>query len=351
MSLAGWSEFDRLRELTARVGKDPLLTQASTGNSSIKVGDDLWIKASGRWMAAAARENIFVRLSLSLLNGHLRQGMNPAQDFREASLETAMHATIPHAVVIHLHSVDAIAWAVRADGASHLEERLSGLRWQWLPYLASGLPLARGIEEALRTRPHTELFVLANHGLVIEAPSVAALESLLAEVQSRLKIPRRSSHPADYSVLAEITSAHSRWDIPEDDDIHALATDPIARKIVSEGILYPCQAIFSRSCGLDAFQPVSCGSYRNGAYMSSCARPFLILEGCGVLVSRDISPAGIAMLSGLAQVVQRLGASAPIRYLQDAEIAALSPEAVHRYCELANRSWTGGEEGRRAGST
>jgi rhamnose utilization protein RhaD (predicted bifunctional aldolase and dehydrogenase) len=347
MSLAGQSEFDRLRELTARVGKDPLLTQASTGNSSIKVGEELWIKASGRWMAAAERENIFVRLSLPLLKGHLRQGMNPAQDFREASLETAMHATIPHTVVIHLHSVDAIAWAVRADGPSQLQKRLSGLRWQWLPYLASGLPLACGIEEALRTRPDTELFVLANHGIVIEAPSVAALESLLAEVQSRLKIPRRFSHPADYSVLSDI-SEHSRWDIPEDDDIHGLGTDPIARKIVSEGILYPCQAIFSRNRGLDAFQPVPHGSYRNGCYMKACDQPFLILEGCGVLVSRDISPAGIAMLSGLAQVVQRISASDPIRYLQDADIAALSPEAVHRYCELANRSWTRGEEGRRA---
>jgi rhamnose utilization protein RhaD (predicted bifunctional aldolase and dehydrogenase) len=350
MSLAGSSEFDQLSEFTARVGNDSLLTQASTGNSSIKIGDDLWIKASGRWMAAAARENIFVRLSLPLLHRRLVQGMNPAQDFREASVETAMHVTIPHAVVVHLHSVDAIAWAVRADGPSQLEERLSGLRWQWLPYLASGLPLARGIGEALRMRPDTELFVLANHGLVIQAPIVAALESLLAEVRSRLKIPRRISHPADYSVLAEI-SEHSPWDIPDDDDIHALATDPIARKILSDGILYPCQAIFARSCGLDAFQPVSCGSCRNGSYVKSSDRPFLIVERCGVVVSKDIGPAGIAMLSGLAQVVQRISASAPIRYLQDVEIAALSSEDAHRYCELANRSWTGGEEGRRVGAT
>jgi len=345
MSLTGWSEFARLREFTARVGNDPLLTQASTGNSSIKTADELWIKASGQWMAAAERRNIFVRLSLPLLKERLRQGMNPANDIPDASIETAMHATIPHAAVIHLHSVDAIAWAVRADGPSRLQQRLSGLRWQWLPYLASGLPLARGIEQALQARPDTELFVLANHGIVIEAPSVAALERLLTDVQSRLQIPRRFPHPADYSVLADM-SEHSPWDIPEDDDIHALATDPTARKIVSEGILYPCQAIFSRGRGLDAFQPVSRDSYWNSGHMTSCDRPFLIVEGCGVLVSRDISPAGIAMLSGLAQVVQRIGASAPIQYLEDADIAALSPDATHRYCELADRSWAGDGRGR-----
>jgi rhamnose utilization protein RhaD (predicted bifunctional aldolase and dehydrogenase) len=346
MSPAGWSEFARLREFTARVGKDPLLTQASTGNSSIKTEDELWIKASGQWMAAAQRRNIFVRLGLPLLKERLRQGMNPAHDIHDASLETAMHVTMPHAVVVHLHSVDAIAWAVRADGPFQLQERLRGLRWQWLPYLASGLPLARGIEEALQTRPDTELFVLANHGIVIGAPNVSALERMLAEVQSRLKIPRRFPHPADYSVLAAMTG-NSQWDIPEDDDIHALGADPTARKIVSEGILYPCQAIFSRGRGLDAFQPVSRDSYWNGGHTKSCDRPFLIVERCGVLVNRDFSPAGIAMLSGLAQVVQRLSASAPIRYLEDEDIAAFSLDATHRYCELANRSWTAGEKSRR----
>jgi ribulose-5-phosphate 4-epimerase/fuculose-1-phosphate aldolase len=349
MSLAGWPEFARLRELTARVGKDPLLTQASTGNSSIKVGEELWIKASGQWMAAAERRNIFVPLSLPLMKERLRQGINPAYDIRDASIETAMHVTIPHAVVIHLHSVDAIAWAVRADGPSRLQERLTGLRWQWLPYLASGLPLARGIEEALRTQPDTELFVLANHGIVIEAPSVAALERLLSDVQSRLKIPCRFPHPPDYSVLADI-SEQLPWDIPEDDVIHVLGADPIARKIVSEGILYPCQAIFSRGCGLDAFQPVSRDFHRNGGSMKFRDRPFLIVEGCGVLVSRDISPAGIAMLSGLAQVAQRLSASAPIRYLEDADIAAFSLDAVHRYCELAQRSSFDSEKSLRAGA-
>jgi len=346
MSLAGGPEFARLRELTARVGKDPLLTQASTGNSSIKIGDQLWIKASGQWMAAAERQNIFVRLSLPLLKERLRQGINPAHDTRDASIETAMHVTIPHAVVIHLHSVDAIAWAVRADGPFQLQERLSGLRWQWLPYLASGLPLARGIEEALRTRPDTELFVLANHGIVIEAPSVAALEKLLADVQSRLKIPRLFPHPPDYSVLADI-SEHSSWDIPEDDDIHVLGADPTARKIISEGILFPCQAIFSRGCGLDAFQPVSPDACRSGGSVQFSDRPFLILEGCGVLVSRDISPAGMAMLSGLAQVVQRISSSAPIRYLEDVDIAAFSLDAAHHYCELAQRSSIQSEKSRR----
>ena len=47
MSATNQAELTSLRELCARIGSDPLLTQASTGNSSIKLEGTLWIKASG----------------------------------------------------------------------------------------------------------------------------------------------------------------------------------------------------------------------------------------------------------------------------------------------------------------
>jgi hypothetical protein len=42
------------------------------------------------------------------------------------------------------------------------------------------------------------------------------------------------------------------------------------------------------------------------------------------------------MINGLAQVVQRIPASAPIRYLTEAEIANSSSAVAYRYRELAN---------------
>ena len=53
MSATNQAELSSLRELSARIGSNPLLTQASTGNSSIKLDGVLWIKASGKWMADA----------------------------------------------------------------------------------------------------------------------------------------------------------------------------------------------------------------------------------------------------------------------------------------------------------
>jgi hypothetical protein len=42
------------------------------------------------------------------------------------------------------------------------------------------------------------------------------------------------------------------------------------------------------------------------------------------------------MLSGLAKVVQRIGPSAPVRYLTEDQVAAVSSTAAYRYRELAN---------------
>jgi hypothetical protein len=66
------------------------------------------------------------------------------------------------------------------------------------------------------------------------------------------------------------------------------------------------------------------------------ARPFLIVNGRGVMVSRTMTAAEIAMLSGLAQVVQRIGPSTGLRYLTEAEVAAGASTAAYRYRELAN---------------
>lgn len=326
-----------LLELTARVGCNPLLTQASTGNISMKIDESLWIKASGRWMSNAAREKILISLDLEAVRKCIGQKLDPADRYPNASIETAMHVTLPHPVVLHVHSLNTIAWAVRADAPAELKTRLEGLRWHWIPYVPSGLPLASEIEKVLAQHPATDLLVLGNHGLVLGGADCQATEKLLLEVERRLAIAPRHAHPADYALLAELAE-DPLWDVPEDDAIHALATDPVARTILAGGFLYPCQAIFSDATTPDLFTsapdpvPSTAGQWR----ARYDARPFVMIEGRGVVVRRDLSPAERAMLSGLAQVVQRIGPSAPLRYLTETEVAASSSTAAYRYRELAN---------------
>jgi len=318
-----------LLALAGRVGRNPLLTQASTGNISLKLDGALWIKASGKWLADASGGKILIPLDLAGVQASIRQNIDPAELYPNASIETAMHVTMPHRVVLHVHSVNTIAWAVRKDGPAQLAARLDGLRWQWIPYVASGLPLARTIERALAARPDTDVLVLGNHGLVLGAKDCRATEDLLAVVEERLAIAPREVHPAKQTLFTDWTG-DSAWSVPGDDAIHALATDPISRKILEGGFLYPCQAMFSGARTPELFHAVEVPDGRG--------RPFLIVKGSGVLLSRAMTAAEIAMLSGLAQVVQRIDLSAPLRYLTEDEVAASSSTAAYRYRELANAS-------------
>lgn len=335
-SVASEADLRPLLELTRRVGVDPLLTQASTGNSSVKLDGVLWIKASGKWMADATREDILIPLDLrEVVTECLRQGVDPAERYPRASLETAMHATLPHRLVLHVHCVNTIAWAVRNDSPKHLERRLEGLHWQWVPYTPSGLPLSRGIENALSDCPDTNLFVLGNHGLVIGGEDAQAVEDLLTEVRRRVAIPPKEVHPADYAALVEI-SRDSPWDLPEDDGVHALGTDAMCQAILAGGLLYPCQAIFSDSRSPDLFRPIRYPNPEDRWQDRYYDRPFLIVEGRGVIVRRTIAPTDLAMLSGLAQVLRRLNATEPLRYLTEVEIADIRGQVAYRYRELAN---------------
>lgn len=328
-------DLSPLLELAGRVGRNPLLTQASTGNISRKLDGVLWIKASGKWLADATGGKILIPLDLAGVHASIFQNIDPAELYPNASIETAMHVTLPHPVVLHVHSVNTIAWAVRQDGAAQLEARLDGLRWQWIPYVASGLPLAREIDRVLSEHPDTDALVLGNHGLVLGGKDCQAAENLLAEIERRLAILPRQAHPADYALLAELADADSSWDLPDDDAIHALATDPVSRKVLEGGFLYPCQAMFSDARTPELFHAAPDVVPDRAEY---AGRPFLIVKGRGVVLNRTMTPAEIAMLSGLAQVVQRIVPAAPLRYLSEDEVAASASTAAYRYRELANAS-------------
>ena len=115
-------EVASLRDLSARVGNDPLLVQASNGNTSVKLDGILWIKASGKWLAHAMQEAMFVSVELASVKKAIQNNKEiaPHYDLRDEprpSIETPMHAILRHRVVIHVHSVNAIAWAIRRPAA------------------------------------------------------------------------------------------------------------------------------------------------------------------------------------------------------------------------------------------
>ncbi len=331
-------EVASLRELSTRVGSDPLLVQASNGNTSIKLDGILWIKASGKWLAHAMQEEVLVPLELAEVKESIQNDTEIAprcalKDGLRPSIETAMHAVIRHRVVIHVHSINTIAWAIRVDGPDQVKERLAGLHWRWIPYAASGIPLAREIGKAVASAQETDVLILGNHGLVVCGDDCCTAERLLREVERRLAItPRRFPKP-DATVLALI-ARFSRWQFPDVDLLHALGTDAVSRKVLKGGVLYPCQAIFlGRTMPL--FPPAVLVSKFTECLNGKDRTPaFVSVERSGVMLNEKMASAERATLIGLAQVTQRTEESARLRYLKEAEVTDVLSKGAHGYKEV-----------------
>jgi len=291
----GDPESAALVECSARLGRDPLFVQGSTGNTSIKVCDTLWIKASGRWLANAGQEQMFVPVDLPAARYSISNSIDPsvtAPGPLRASVETAMHCVIPWRVVMHVHSVNSIAWAVRRDAEEQFTQLLRGLPWKWIPYVASGLALARKIEQAVFENPGTRAFILGNHGIVTAGKDCASAHQMLLEIEDRVALPSRLCSSCDSN-----GQRLANW----------LSEDALSRRILSGGYLYPCHALYLRRFGPAAMARASV---------------------------EDFTPEAAAALRGLAEVIARIPGSAPVRYLTVSEIDELLAANVYHTAQI-----------------
>ena len=318
-------ELDKLRTLSARVGADPLLVQAAGGNTSLKDDGVMWIKASGTWLKDALAKDIFVPLDHAAILAALATN-DPACESCTAfvrtdlnstglrpSIETTVHALMPQRVVVHVHCVNTIAWAIRADGEQRLAEKLAGFNWAFVPYARPGLPLAGAISS--RMRPGVDVLVLGNHGLAVAADSVEDAEALLERVVAAVNRPVRDALPPDREALAKLC-AGTAYQPAAMDETHALATDPLALKRGKSLVFYPDHVVFLGVGVATSFdgQP-----------------PLVAIPGVGVLIRNDAKPAIEPMGRCLADVMRRVEDNDPLVSLTDDDVDRLVNWDAEKY--------------------
>jgi rhamnose utilization protein RhaD (predicted bifunctional aldolase and dehydrogenase) len=318
-------EREKLRRLSARVGQDPLLVQAAGGNTSLKENDVMWIKASGTWLKDAEARDLFVPLDHAAIMEGLAKN-DPACESCTAfvrtdlnstglrpSIETTVHALMPQRVVVHVHCVNTIAWAIRSDAEQRLAEKLRGFNWAFIPYARPGLPLAGAI--AARLRPGIDVLVLGNHGLAVAADDVDAADALLARVVDALRRPLRAAAAVDMAALERHAAGtpYSPASMPE---THALATDPLALKRGASAVFYPDHVVF---LGV-------------GVATSFAGDPPLVaIPGVGVLIRKDAKPAIEPMGRCLADVMRRVEEQDALVALTDEDVDRLVNWDAEKY--------------------
>ena len=206
-----------LRVYTSRLlGGEPKLVLHGGGNTSVKtVAKDLLdeevevlcVKGSGWDMAGIEPAGLpAVRLApLRKLRG--RSALSDEEMVRvqranlidpgapNPSVETLLHAFLPHKYVDHTHSTGVLSLADQPDAAERCAE-LYGRRMGLVPYIMPGFLLAKKAAEVFEVDPAVEGLVLLKHGVfTFGATAQEAYERMIAAVslaEERLG-PRRTT--------------------------------------------------------------------------------------------------------------------------------------------------------------
>jgi rhamnose utilization protein RhaD (predicted bifunctional aldolase and dehydrogenase) len=320
-------------DFCARAGTDPLLVQGAGGNVSWKQDDVLWIKASGTWLAEAAQKDIFVPVDL----GHLRAAV-AAGEFSASpkalgdsglrpSIETMLHALMPHPVVVHVHAVEVLAHLVRADWLDGLQRALagSGMAWTTVPYRKPGAELAEAVATALAGTGASVVF-LQNHGVVIGGADIAEVEATLAALTAALANPVAAASPA-VAAPAELAAGAATYALLEDAVVQRLATEPaLCARVVREWALYPDHVVFlgAEACVVDEPGALAAGGQEKPPEL-------VFVRNLGVFSVPDFSKAKQVQLRCYADVIVRQDPQQTLHALGNADIGALLNWDAERY--------------------
>ncbi|MCQ3803534.1 MAG: class II aldolase/adducin family protein [bacterium] len=186
---------DRLAECvygSRLIGSDPSMVLHGGGNSSVKAPfeditgarvETLWVKGSG-WDMASIEEGGFAPLPLQRLHRLLElASLSDTDMMRELSaarldpaapqpsVESLLHALIPHRAVLHSHADAIVTLTNLADGADRVREVL-GPGVLIVPYVMPGFDLAREVRDMWPTGGDDSTgMVLMNHGLFTYGPT------------------------------------------------------------------------------------------------------------------------------------------------------------------------------------
>ncbi|MDE3116505.1 MAG: bifunctional aldolase/short-chain dehydrogenase [Pseudomonadota bacterium] len=229
----GISEDLALRTYTTRLlGSDPKLVLHGGGNTSVKttitdrLGDAvevLCVKGSGWDMGAIEPAGLpAVRLAplrrLRALDKLSDEDMVAFQRINlldpsspNPSVETLLHAFLPHKFIDHTHSTAVLALTDQPDGEKLLRE-LYGDRVAYVPYVMPGFALANAVADIFDKNPKVEGLLLVRHGIfTMGGTARQAYERMIGFVtlaEERLKQNRRPLKqvglPKNIAPIAEI---------------------------------------------------------------------------------------------------------------------------------------------------
>ena len=220
---------DTLVKLSRFYGSDPAFVLAGGGNTSVKIGERLYVKASGTALAAIDRAG-FVVLDRQKLTAIAEADFGTEVESREASYKTAimnarldlpgtgaggaaggggprpsveslLHHLVPGRFVVHTHAtvVNALTCCVRG---AQLAQEWFGSEVLWVEFVDPGYTLGRVLKENLAhyqgqhrggngiAGSGPKAILMANHGMIVAGDTPAEVRAhtdfIIAGVTAKL---------------------------------------------------------------------------------------------------------------------------------------------------------------------
>lgn len=229
-----WGKDLALRTYSARLlGGNPDLVLHGGGNTSVKIQKKLgagrilpvlYVKGSGLDLGVIEplghpgvrlepllglrnKNAMFDQALMTKLKSSMLDPSGPSP-----SVETLVHAFLPHKYVDHTHADAVLAVVDQSDGFSRAKEVAAG-RLAVIPYVMSGLPLARSVAQAFELDTSVEGVVLLKHGIVTFGSTaqesyermiqwVSRFEGYVKKHKTFMYVPKVRSKRADSDTLA-----------------------------------------------------------------------------------------------------------------------------------------------------
>jgi len=326
----------QVEEFCAQIGADPLLVQGAGGNVSWKDGDALWVKASGMWLAEAESKEIFVPVNLKHLKDSLaKQDFSVKPEIASSSglrpsIETLLHALMPHRVVVHLHAVEILTHLVRVNARQKIENLVGdAVQWIFVDYFKPGADLARAISDELKTTPDADVIFMANHGVVIASGNVENVSKTLQLLIRKMQI-KKPQLPIEDIPSARQKDFYSNGYTPcIDKEVSRLSiNDNFISKLRNGWALYPDHVVF---LGAEAHILEKDFTMLDLKEVAQRKPPVIFAIHDGVYESTTLTPSQKSQLRCFYDVISRLDSEEILSVLSAPQVAELLNWEAEKY--------------------
>jgi rhamnose utilization protein RhaD (predicted bifunctional aldolase and dehydrogenase) len=337
MEIGNSSQLQQVLQFCSRIGSDSTLVQGAGGNISWKDGNILWIKASGTRLADAQEKQIFVPVDLNSIKSAMRSGDFDSKPIvvgdssLRPSIETHLHALMPHTVVVHLHPVEVLPHLVLKNSKVAIKALIDPtISWDCVGYQKPGKTLAKCVSDTINASAGLDVVFLQNHGIVVGGEDIVSIEDLLNRVVNSFKceILAEDVTAIDNHAVSMLMNRCS-YTIIENKEINELATNKrLSSHLKAAWALYPDHVVFLGAAAA-VFSPADeLQSLAEHIYQQSA---FIFILGVGVFESREVTGAQREMLQCYYDVVTRLDANKELNVLSRNDVDDLLNREDEKY--------------------